>query len=119
MNKLRTANDAISNKKVQAILKIVDFEERENNAGVNEVANFIDGIAHASVFFSEATGNPAVRCTIGDADVTFDVPFSAYLMNDSGKTIEKIVKHESEVSKAGPIKTLHEAIDKAVTQSTK
>lgn len=98
------------------ILKVVEYEKRDNTGGVWEVTNYIDGITNASVTFDETIGLPTVKCTIENAAViTISVPNVAYLMNNNGKTIDRIAKAENDYNDAFP--ELHDAIDEAVTKS--
>lgn len=98
------------------ILKVVNYEKREGKEGVWEITNYIDGITNASVTFDDSIGLPTVKCTIENAAViTISVPNVAYLMNNNGKTIDRIAKAENDYNDAFP--ELHDAIDEAVTKS--
>lgn len=97
------------------ILKIVEYEDRKGE--VYEVANYIDKIAHASVTANGDIKMPEVRCTFENgANITVSVPSIAFLMNDAGKTIEKIVNgYDKEQEET--LSCLHEAIDYASEKS--
>lgn len=98
------------------ILKVVNYENRDGKDGVWEVADYIDGITNASVTFDDILGLPMVKCTIENAVViSISVPNVAYLMNDNGKTIDRIEKVETDSANIFP--ALHDAIDEAVAKS--
>lgn len=79
------------------ILKTLDYKDSRHNAGVYEEWNFFDNIVNASTFFHEETKMTVVRCTFRDGNtITFAVPYVAYLMSDTGKTIEKIMAADVE-----------------------
>lgn len=76
------------------ILKILDYRHECNDPekDVYEEWTFFDNIESASEFYNAVTKTPCVRAKFRDGNlVTFDVPYCAYLMNDNGKTIDKIV----------------------------
>ena len=74
------------------ILKILDYRQAEENSGVYEEWNFFDNITSASNYFDDRSKTTVVRCQFRDGSVvTFSVLCVAYLMSDTGKTIEKIV----------------------------
>lgn len=82
-----------------------------------DIADFIDKITHASVKANDDIKMPEVRCTFENgANVTISVPNVAFLMNDSGKTIEKIFNGYNNESKE-TLSCLHEAIDFAKYKS--
>lgn len=97
------------------VLKIVEYKQK--NGEVYEVANFIDNITHASVSANDDVKMPEVRCTFeSGAVITVSVPSAAFLMNDSGKTIEKIYNgYDKEVEET--METLHEALDVVLERS--
>lgn len=77
------------------ILKVVEYEAEERGTGAVEKEKYIDKIASAEVFFDEETDLPAVKCSIENGgEVCVFVSAVAYLMNDNGKTINK-VKNEN------------------------
>lgn len=97
------------------ILKIMSYEIK--NGVSYDIADFIDKITHASVKANDDIKMPEVRCTFENgANVTISVPNVAFLMNDSGKTIEKIFNGYNNESKE-TLSCLHEAIDFAKYKS--
>lgn len=73
------------------ILKTLDYRQHQNDAGVYEEWNYFDNIVSASNYFDEETKMTVVRCKFLDGNfVTIAIPNVAYLMSDSGKTIDKI-----------------------------
>lgn len=97
------------------ILKIMSYEIK--NGVSYDIADFIDKITHASVKANDDIKMPEVRCTFENgANVTISVPNVAFLMNDSGKTIEKIFNGYNNESKE-TLSCLHEAIDFAKDKS--
>lgn len=101
------------------ILKVVEYEQRDNTEGAYEVVNYIDKITNASIKYDEASGMPTVKCTFENkAVVSIDIIGVAYLMNDNGKTIDRIATQEILVPEEGGIcESLHDAIDEAVARS--
>lgn len=101
------------------ILKLVNYEKIKGEDGANEVVNYIDKIMNASVKYDEASGMPIVKCTFENkAVISIDVPGVAYLMNDNGKTIDRIAAPGILVPEDGGIcESLHDAIDEAVARS--
>lgn len=78
------------------ILKILDYRPGRVKDGVHydvyEEWNYFDNIVSASNYYDETTKMTVVRCKFRDESmVTFAIPNVAYLMSDTGKTIEKIV----------------------------
>ena len=74
------------------ILKTLDYRQSKNQSSAYEEWNYFDNITNASCFFDEEIKMTVVRCHFRDGNiVTFAIPNVAYLMSDTGKTIEKIV----------------------------
>lgn len=79
------------------ILKTLDYRKSENHSGVYAEWNYFDNITNASNYFDESSKMTVVRCTFRDGNIiTFGIPNVAYLMSDTGKTIEKIMGAEVE-----------------------
>ncbi len=97
------------------ILKNLDYKQSEHQSSAYEEWNYFDNITSASVFFHENTKMTVVRCSFRDGNtVTIAVPHVAYLMSDTGKTIEKIVA--ADVEELGDTEdavypTMQEAVD--------
>lgn len=73
------------------ILKTLDYRPSKHSSGALEEWNYFDNISSASNYFNEESGNTCVRCNFNNGDyVIIDIPCVAYLMSDSGKTIDKI-----------------------------
>lgn len=73
------------------ILKTLDQRKSETSSGVYDEWNYFDNIVSASNYFNEDSNQTCVRCKFADGNfVIIDVPCVAYLMSDSGKTIDKI-----------------------------
>lgn len=73
------------------ILKTLDYRQGKHNSGVYEEWNYFDNIVTASNYYDEDIKQTVVRCSFKDGNnVTFAIPNVAYLMSDSGKTIDKI-----------------------------
>lgn len=73
------------------ILKTLDYRKSEHHSGVYEEWNYFDNIVSASNYFDEGSKMTVVRCKFHDGNfVTIAIPNVAYLMSDTGKTIEKI-----------------------------
>ena len=74
------------------ILKTLDYRQSQHQNSAYEEWNYFDNIVNASVFFDEEVKMTVVRCTFRDGNiVTFSIPNVAYLMSDTGKTIEKVM----------------------------
>ena len=79
------------------ILKTLDYRQSRNDASVIEEWNYYDNIEIARHTYDEEVKMTTVRCIFRGGDtVTFSIPNVAYLMSDSGKTIEKIYGAEVE-----------------------
>lgn len=102
------------------ILKIYDQRQGKEQNHVFDVWNYFDNIVSASCYFDEGSKTTVVRCTFRDESIiTFSIPYVAYLMSDTGKTVEKIegapVESEGDTELVYP--TLHEAADAARKES--
>ena len=74
------------------ILKTLDYRQHKNDSGAYEEWNYFDNIVNASCYFDEGCEMTVVRCTFRDDNIiTIAIPNVAYLMSDTGKTIEKIM----------------------------
>lgn len=74
------------------ILKTLDYRQSKHSNSAYEEWNYFDNIVTASCFYDEDIKQTVVRCSFKDGNnVTFAIPNVAYLMSDTGKTIEKIV----------------------------
>lgn len=102
------------------ILKTLDMRKgKEANVLLDEW-NYFDNITSASNYFDEGSGMSVVRCTFRDGNtVTIGIPYEAYLMSDSGKTIERIYAAKAEHTGStdeNTLPTLQDAIDFAVSK---
>ena len=102
------------------ILKTLDYKQSKHQSSVYEEWNYFDNITSASVFYHEDTKMTVVRCSFRDGNiVTFAIPNVAYLMSDTGKTIEKIVAADVEElgdTEDAVYNTLQEAADVAMRE---
>lgn len=103
------------------ILKTLDFRQGKEQNCVFDEWNYFDNITSASNYFDEGSQMTALRCTFRDGNtVTFAIPYVAYLMSDTGKTIEKIYGASKEGEKSetdyGTYKTLQDAADMAMRE---
>jgi hypothetical protein len=98
------------------ILKIKDYMESENQGVLLDCWNYFDNITSASNFYHEGSRETVVRCTFRDGNtITFDILYEAYLMSDTGKTIERIFAAKKEPSgETESFKYLQDAIDHAM-----
>ena len=79
------------------ILKTLDYRKSKHDNSAYEEWNYFDNIESASNFFDEDARMTVVRCRFkGGNMVTFAISAVAYLMSDTGKTIEKIVAADVE-----------------------
>ena len=93
------------------ILKVLDFKQSEKESVMYDVWNYFDNITSASHFYHEGAESVVVRCTFRDGNtITFDIPYEAYLMSDTGKTIERIYN----AGKPGAANEAHETLQDAV-----
>jgi hypothetical protein len=102
------------------ILKTLDYRQSRHDSGVYEEWHYFDNITSASHYFNEDSKETCVRCNFNTGDyVVIDIPCVAYLMSDSGKTIEKIygVTKESlpdpETGEERVFPTMQDAVDSA------
>ena len=74
------------------ILKTLDYRQSKKQSHGYEEWTYVDNITEASCYFDEDIKMTVVCCSFRGGDkVTVDIPNVAYLMSDSGKTIEKIM----------------------------
>lgn len=74
------------------ILKTLNYRKNENNGGVYEEWSYYDNINSASTYYNESARVCVVECDFRDGNrITFPIHCVAYLMSDSGKTIDKIL----------------------------
>lgn len=61
--------------------------------GNSDVWNYYDNITGASVYYDEGIGEVVVSMSSDtyDGNIVLAIPECAYLLNDNGKTIERIV----------------------------
>ena len=102
------------------ILKTLDYRESKNHSGAFEEWNYFDNIVNASSYFHEDTKMTGVRCTFREGNIiTFAIPNVAYLMSDTGKTIEKIMAANVEElgdTEDAVYNTLQDAINDALKE---
>lgn len=102
------------------ILKTLDYRQSKTENSAYEEWNFFDNITSASVLFDEEIKMTVVRCSFRDGNtVTFAIPNVAYLMSDTGKTIEKIMAANVEElgdTEEAVYNTLQEAADVAMRE---
>lgn len=98
------------------ILKIKDYKQSECEGVLLDVWNYFDNITSASNFYHEGSKEAVVRCTFRDGNtITFDILYEAYLMSDTGKTIERIFPAKKELNgDTESFDTLQDAIDHAM-----
>jgi hypothetical protein len=98
------------------ILKMLDYMEK--NGEVYEEWTFFDNIESASEYYDPSAKECCIRAKFRDGNmVTFGIPNCAYLLNDNGKTIDKIVPYNVEQYGEGDetvYPTLQEAADVAM-----
>ena len=93
------------------ILKTLDFRKGKEANVLYDEWNYFDNIVSASNYFDEGTGMTVVRCSFRDGNtVTIAIPHEAYLMSDTGKTIERI--YAAPVENEGS--TMQDAVNKAM-----
>ena len=74
------------------ILKTLDYRPHKHEKGVYEEWNYFDNIVSASNYYDEDDKMTVVRCQFANGNcVIIEIPCVAYLMSDSGKTIDKII----------------------------
>ena len=104
------------------ILKILDYRQGKEQMDVFEEWNYLDNIVNASVYYDEGSKMTVVRCRFKDDSLlTIAIPNVAYLMSDTGKTIEKIVgANVEELGDTEPIYNhLTDAVAVAMEESKK
>lgn len=100
------------------ILKTLDYRQGKNQNDVYEEWNFFDNIVSASNYYDEEIKLPVVRCRFRDDNiVTIAIPNVAYLMSDTGKTIDKIVP--ADVEEIGETEPIYNTLQEAVAEATK
>ena len=103
------------------ILKNLDYRQAEEHSGVYEEWSYLDNITSASVYYDEGSKMTVVRCRFRDDSlVTLAIPNVAYLMSDTGKTIEKIVGANVEElgdTEEAIYSTMQEAVEEARKKS--
>lgn len=100
------------------ILKTLDYRQGKNQNDVYEEWNFFDNIVSASNYYDEEIKLPVARCRFRDDNiVTFAIPNVAYLMSDTGKTIDKIVP--ADVEEIGETEPIYNTLQEAVAEATK
>ena len=100
------------------ILKTLDYRPGKEQSNVYEEWNYFDNIVSASNYYDETSGLPVVRCRFRDDNiVTIAIPNVAYLMSDTGKTIDKIMPADvAELGDTEPIyNTMQDAVVAALT----
>lgn len=104
------------------ILKTLDYRKSQTEAVEIEEWNYFDNIQSAATTYDEVNKMAVVRCSFKDGNtITIAVPNVAYLMSDSGKTIDKIyaTKDGDEWETEDPIyPTLQDAIDAAMNNKS-
>lgn len=71
---------------------MLDYRTSKEHSGVYEEWNYFDNIESASSYYDEEIKMTVVRCRFRDGNVVaFSIPNVAYIMSDTGKTIDKIL----------------------------
>ena len=100
------------------ILKILDYRQGKEQNDVYEEWTYLDNIVNAAVFFDEESKMTVVRIKHKDNDpITISIPNVAYLMSDTGKTIEKIVG--ASVDEIGDTEPIYNHLQDAVEEAKK
>ena len=100
------------------ILKILDYRQGEEQNDVFEEWTYLDNIGSASVTYDEESKSTVVRCKFKDDNfVTISIPNVAYLMSDTGKTIEKIIP--ADVEELGDTEPIYNHLQDAVNEAMK
>lgn len=93
------------------ILKVYDGEERDGV--IYDAWEYVDGIKTARCCVHPLTDLPSVMCTFEDRSVvTIHISTVAYLLNDEGKTIDKIYNKQKD-------EDTYETLSEAVADSKK
>ncbi len=100
------------------ILKTLDYRQGKEQNNVYEEWNYFDNIVSASAYFDEDIKMTVVRCKFRDgSDVTLSIPNVAYLMSDTGKTIEKMVA--ADVEELGDTEPVYNTMQDAMAEAMK
>lgn len=100
------------------ILKTLDYRQGKEQNHAYEEWNYFDNIVSASIYFDEDDKMTVVRCRFRDDSlVTIAIPNIAYLMSDTGKTIEKIVP--ADVDEIGDTEPIYNTMQDAVAEAMK
>lgn len=98
------------------ILKTLDYRQGKEQNNFYEEWNYFDNIENAASYYDEEVKLPVVRCQFRDGSlVTVTIPNVAYLMSDTGKTIDKIVP--ADVEELGDTEHVYNTLQDAVTQA--
>jgi hypothetical protein len=98
------------------ILKVLDYRQGKEQNHVFEEWNYFDNIVSASSYYDEDDKLPVVRCRFrDDSIVTIHIPNVAYLMSDTGKTIDKIVP--ADVDELGDTEPIYNTLQDAVAEA--
>lgn len=96
------------------VLKTLTFRKSSAENVDIEEWNYFDNIQSATSTYDEKIKMPVVGCSFKDGNtVTIAVENVAYLMSDSGKTIDKIYHHKEPVAEDNNYETLMEAVNQA------
>jgi hypothetical protein len=96
------------------VLKTLTFRKSSTENVDIEEWNYFDNIQSATTTYDEKIKMSVVGCSFKDGNtVTIAVENVAYLMSDSGKTIDKIYHHEERVAEDNIYETLTEAVNQA------
>lgn len=99
------------------ILKTLDYRQGKEQNNVYDEWNYFDNIMSASSYYDESIGLPVVRCTFRDDNiVTIAIPNVAYLMSDTGKTIDKIMPVD--VAELGDTEPIYNTMQDAVVAAS-
>lgn len=100
------------------ILKVLNYREGQQEGHRFEEWTYVDNIVSASAYFDEESRLPVVRCCFKDEDtVTIAVPHAAYLMSDTGKTVDRIYRADYIPGEDDPMyPTLQDAVDGALNR---
>lgn len=102
------------------ILKMLNYRQGKEENVVYDEWTFFDNIESASEYYDEGSETCVVRCKFKDGNiVTFSIYNVAYIMSDTGKTIDKIVPANVEElgdSEAPIFNTLQDAAEEAMKE---
>lgn len=100
------------------ILKILDYRQDKEQNAVFDEWTYLDNIVSASVTYDEGSKSTVVRCRFKDDNlVTISILNVAYLMSDTGKTIEKIIP--ADVEELGDTEPIYNHLQDAVNVAMK